>query len=207
MCVFVGVAGGSASGKTTLVERLIEQLGPSRAIAVAHDRYYRDQSALPEKDRHAVNYDEPGALDTALLLAHIEELRAGRSVALPVYDFTRHARRAAVDQVTPRPVVFIEGVLVLADARLRNAMDLRVFVKTADRVRFQRRLRRDVLDRGRTAESVRAQYEATVQPMHRHFVSPSCRWADVVVTGGGHNRYGLRRVLTEIRLRLNSKRG
>ena len=196
--LLVGVAGGSGSGKTTTVERLVERLGADNAQVLAHDRYYRDRSDLPAEARAALNFDHPDALDTELLVEHLHMARAGQPIDAPVYDFARHARESRVERLAPRPVILIEGVLVLADARLREMMDLRVFVDTADETSYARRLQRDVLERGRTAESVQAQYTASVLPMYDEFVAPSRRYADVIVTGGGFNDEGIARVLEEI---------
>ncbi len=195
----VGIAGGSASGKTTVVERLVDRLGADTSLVIAHDRYYRDQSAIPSEARATLNFDHPDALDTDLLVSHLQSLRAGLPVDVPVYDFSRHARETHVERVDPRPVILVEGVLVLADSRLRDACDLRVFVETDEDTRYSRRLKRDVADRGRTVESVRSQYAATVLPMHLQFVEPSRRYADLVVTEGGFNDEGIARAVEEIR--------
>ena len=165
---------------------------------IAHDRYYRDQSAIPVGVRAALNYDHPEALETELLVAHLESLRAGQAVDVPTYDFSRHARDSRSEQIVPRPVVLVEGVLVLADARLRDELDLRVFVDTPDAVRYERRIRRDVAERGRTPESVMLQYAATVKPMHAQFVEPSRRYADLIVREGGFNEKDLTVVMKEI---------
>lgn len=196
--IVVGIAGGSGSGKTTVVERLVERLGTGTAAVIAHDRYYRDQGTIPSETRATLNFDHPDALETELLVSHLQSLRAGRPVEVPVYDFSRHAREPRVERVEPRPVILIEGVLVLVDSRLRAAMDLRVFVETDDKTRYARRLKRDVADRGRTVESVQAQYAATVHPMHVQFVEPSRRYAEVTVTDGGFNDKGIGEVLTRI---------
>jgi uridine kinase len=194
----IGIGGGSASGKSTVVERLIGRLGAETLGVLAHDRYYRDQTSLPADARATLNFDHPDALETELLLTHLAALRAGAAVEAPVYDFTRHARSARVDRVEPRPVMLVEGVLVLADARLRAAMDLRVFVDTDDETRYARRLERDVAERGRTAESVRAQFDMTVRPMHAAFVEPSRQYADIVIADGGFNDVGIDRAMIEI---------
>jgi uridine kinase len=196
--VIVGIAGGSGSGKTTVVERLVDRLGTGTAAVIAHDRYYRDQRAIPAEARATLNFDHPDALETELLVSHLQSLRAGRPVDVPVYDFSRHARELRVERVEPRAVILVEGVLVLADALLRDAMDLRVFVDTDDESRYARRLKRDVADRGRTAESVQSQYAATVHPMHVQFVEPSRRYAELIVTEGGFNDKGIGDVLTRI---------
>ena len=196
--IVVGVAGGSGSGKTTVVRRLVERLGTHTTAVIAHDRYYYDQSGVPVDARAGLNFDRPDALETELLVAHLQALRAGETVDAPVYDFSRHARGPRVERVEPRPVILIEGVLVLVDSRLRDAMDLRVFVDTDDETRYARRLKRDVADRGRTVESVQSQYAATVHPMHVQFVEPSRRYADLIVTDGGFNDKGIDDVLTRI---------
>jgi uridine kinase len=198
--LIIGVAGGSGSGKTTTVERLVDRLGADNAQVLAHDRYYRDQSALTAEARVALNFDHPDALDTELLVEHVRLLRAGHAIQAPVYDFARHTRHTILDRIDPRPVIFLEGVLVLADVRLREVMDLRVFVETDDDTRYARRLRRDVIERGRTTESVQTQYATSVLPMHREFVEPSRRYADVIVMEGGFNDEGIARVMEEIQL-------
>jgi uridine kinase len=203
--IVVGVAGGSGSGKTTVVRRLVERLGSHTTAVIAHDRYYHDQSSVPADARSGLNFDHPDALETELLIAHLQWLRAGRPVDVPVYDFSRHAREPRVNRVEPRPVILVEGVLVLADSLLRDAMDLRVFVDTDDETRYARRLKRDVADRGRTVESVQSQYAATVFPMHVRFVEPSRRYADLIVAEGGFNEDGIGRVAAEI-LRLSLDR-
>jgi uridine kinase len=196
--VCVGVAGGSASGKSTLVARLINEFGAGAAAVLAHDRYYRDQSHLTPEERAAVNYDHPAALDTGLLLTHLESLRAGCAIAAPVYDFSRHVRAAATERISPAPIIFVEGVLVLADAGLRLALDLRVFVSADEKTRYARRLTRDVVLRGRTAASVEAQYQTTVRPMHLEFVEPSRAYADLIVTQDACTNHELGRVRDRI---------
>lgn len=171
----VGIAGGTASGKTTLANRLAAELG---AALISHDRYYRD---APEPHRH--NFDHPEALETELLVRHLDALHAGQAVDLPVYDFALHQRRPEVDRVDPQPFIIVEGILVLADTRLCDRFDLRVYVQAPDDLRFIRRLERDVAERGRTVGSVIHQYLATVRPMHEAHVSPSRKRAQVVLDG------------------------
>jgi uridine kinase len=198
----VGVAGGSASGKTSVVAEFVRQLGREGVAVLAHDRYYRDLRGLARHARSRHNFDHPTSLETDLLVAHVRDLRAGVAIDAPSYDFTQHLRTDDVDRIEPRPVVIVEGVLVLAEEALRNLMDLRVFVDTPDDVRFERRLRRDVAERGRSPESVHVQWAATVQPMHEEFVVPSRAHADLVIAEGGHNAAGLASVLAEIHKRL-----
>ena len=185
--LIVGVAGGSASGKSAVVEALTGELGPGTVTVVPHDAYYRDLSHLEMEERRRVNVDHPDSLETRLLVEHLRALQAGASVELPAYDFTTHTRGERGSPVEPAPVLVVEGILVLAEARLRRLMDLKVFVHVPADERLARRLERDVRLRGRTPDSVRADHETRVQPMHERFVEPSRRWADLVVEGGGRN--------------------
>jgi uridine kinase len=197
----IGIAGGSGSGKTTVVRRMVDRFGAAGAAVLEHDRYYRDRPGLTEERRAALNYDHPQALDTPLLVAHVRALKAGTAIRAPVYDFSRHARLAAADTIEPRPVVIVEGILVLADEALRALFDVKVFVDTDADLRFIRRLNRDVGERGRTVESVIHQYLATVRPMHDEFVEPSRRYADVIVPAGGHDDAVIDRLLATIAAR------
>jgi uridine kinase len=197
--VVVGVAGGSGAGKTTAVRRITELLGPDSVLVIHHDAYYRDLSHLSPTEREQVNYDHPDALETGLLVRHLEALRDGRRADIPSYDFARHVRRPHAGPVEPRPVIVVDGMLALADERLRRLMDLKVFVDTPDQARLDRRLRRDVIDRGRTPRSVLSQYHATVWPMHRQFVEPSRTHADILLLHGGHDPRGIMRVVEKVR--------
>lgn len=197
--VVIGVAGGSGSGKTTVVSRIVESMGDDHVIVLEHDRYYYDHPELRLEERAALNYDHPDSLETDLMVRHIADLRAGRSVELPTYDFARHARRQATDTVHPRQIIIVEGILIFADAELRDLMDVKVFVDTDDDTRFIRRLRRDVAERGRTMESVIDQYLNTVKPMYLEFVEPTKRYADIIVPRGGHNTVAIDMMLTLIR--------
>ena len=179
----IGIAGGTGSGKTTLARALVERLGTDRAIVIDHDRYYRDHPGKHHHELAALNFDHPDALDTALLIEHLRDLRAGRAVDLPVYDFTRHVRSSRTERVEPGRTVIVEGILVLASPALRELMDVKVFVDTEDDLRFIRRLERDMRERGRTMQSVIDQYLATVRPMHIEFVEPSKKHADIVISG------------------------
>ncbi len=197
--VVIGVAGGSGSGKTTVVRRIVESMGDDHVIVLEHDRYYHDHPELRLEERAALNYDHPDSLETDLMVRHVNELRAGRPVELPVYDFARHARRQATDPVQPRQIIIVEGILIFADAHLRDLMDVKVFVDTDDDTRFIRRLKRDVAERGRTMDSVIEQYLNTVKPMHLEFVEPSKRYADIIIPRGGHNAVAIDMLLTLIR--------
>jgi uridine kinase len=195
----IGVAGGSGSGKTTVVRRIIESIGADEVALLDHDRYYRDRNDLRLEERAALNYDHPDALETDLLVRHVQELKAGRPVDVPSYDFTRHARLATWDNVLPRRALIVEGILIFTDAALRSLMDIKVFVDTDADTRFIRRLQRDVAERGRTMQSVIDQYQSTVKPMHLDFVEPSKRYADVILPQGGHNQVAIDLLLRLIR--------
>jgi uridine kinase len=197
--IVIGVAGGSGSGKTTVVRQIVESLGPEQVIVLEHDRYYRDRNDLRLEERAALNYDHPDSLETDLLVTHLHELRAGRPVELPVYDFARFQRKAMSEAVSPRRAIIVEGLLIFIDAELRRLMDVKVFVDTDADTRFIRRLQRDITERGRTVQSVIDQYLGTVKPMHLDFVEPSKRYADIIVPQGGHNAVAIDMLLTLIR--------
>jgi uridine kinase len=187
----VGIAGGTGSGKTTIAENLARALPAGAVVGVEHDWYYRDRSDIPFEQRLAINYDHPDAMETELLVEHLRDLRRWRAVEAPQYDFRTHQRRPDRRRVEPAPVLLVEGILVLADERLRAEMDLKVFVDTDPDIRVMRRIRRDMEQRGRTFAQVREQYYATVRPMHLQFVEPSKRHADLIVPEGGENRAAL----------------
>ncbi len=195
----IGVAGGSGSGKTTVVRRIVEALDASGVTVLEHDRYYRDRNDLRLEERALLNYDHPDSLETDLMVQHVHELRSGRPVEAPVYDFARHARIASTETVTPSRALIVEGILIYTDAALRGLMDIKVFVDTDDDTRFIRRLQRDTKERGRTMQSVIDQYLSTVKPMHLEFVEPSKRYADIIVPQGGHNAVAIDMLLTLIR--------
>jgi uridine kinase len=195
----IGVAGGSGSGKTTVVRRIVDALEPSRVTVLEHDRYYRDRNDLRLEERALLNYDHPDSLETDLMVRHVNELRAGRSIEAPIYDFARHARVSATESIAPSRALIVEGILIFTDAALRALMDVKVFVDTDDDTRFIRRLQRDTADRGRTMQSVVDQYLSTVKPMHLEFVEPSKRYADIIVPQGGHNAVAIDMLLRLIR--------
>lgn len=197
--ILIGVAGGSGSGKTTVVRGIVEAIGPGGVVVMHHDSYYRDSSHLAPAERARINYDHPDALETDLLVAHLGALMAGGSIDGPVYDFAEHVRRAETVRIESRPVLILDGILILWDARLRELMDVKIFVDADADVRLDRRLRRDMVERGRSAESVLTQYMATVRPMHLEFVEPSKRYADVIIPRGGHNRIGIDLVVATVR--------
>ncbi len=197
--VVIGVAGGSGSGKTTVVRRIVESLGSEQVTMLEHDRYYRDRSDLRLEERAALNYDHPDSLETNLLVQHVSALRSGNRVEAPMYDFARYSRLSSTDSIPPRAAIIIEGILIFTDPALRALMDVKVFVDADADTRFIRRLTRDVADRGRTMESVVEQYLSTVKPMHLEFVEPSKRYADLIIPIGGHNPVAIDLMLSLIR--------
>ena len=197
----IGIAGGTGSGKTTLMQSIVDAFGDQVSI-LSHDNYYRRLDHLPMEARAKVNYDEPAALETELMTAHLEALRSGFSVDCPVYDFSRHNRSDQTVRVEPRRVIIVEGILIFENEALRDLMDIRIFVDTDADVRLCRRIVRDVNERGRTLESVIAQYQATVKPMHEKYVEPSKRFANLVVPEGGKNKVALDMILNRIRRHL-----
>ena len=196
--VTIGVAGGSGSGKSTVVRRIVEGLAVPRVAVIHHDAYYRDLGDLPFEDRAKINYDHPDSLETELLVSHLKELKAGRPVEVPIYDFAAHERRAETRTVRPASVTIVDGILILALPALRELMDIKVFVDTDADVRLMRRLRRDLEERDRAVESVLRQYALTVRPMHIEFVEPSKRWADLIVPGGGYNDVAVDMLITKV---------
>lgn len=197
--LFVGVAGGSGSGKTTVVERIIHALTPRPVSLIHHDSYYRDLSHLPTEERGRVNFDHPAALETELLAAHLERLRDGEAVGVPVYDFSTHSRLERTRRATPTGIVIVEGILILAERAIREQLDIRIFVDADPDIRLIRRLHRDLRERDRTVESVLHQYEETVRPMHLEFVEPSKRYADIIVPVGGENEVAIEMVVAKLR--------
>jgi uridine kinase len=195
----LGVAGGSGSGKTTVVRELVRNLEPHPVSVIHHDAYYRDLSHRPSHERVEVNFDHPDALETELLVEHLHGLRSGRAVEVPVYDFTTHTRTSLVERVEPAGVIIVDGILVLADARLRELLDIKVFVDTDADIRFIRRLKRDMNRRARTMESVVEQYMRTVRPMHLAFVEGSRAFADIIIPEGGRNRVAIELLVSRLR--------
>jgi uridine kinase len=196
--VVVGVAGGTASGKTTISEAILDQVGHDRVAFIPHDAYYRDLSHLPYEERCQVNFDHPDSLESELLIAHLDALCRGEAVEVPVYDFAVHSRSAQTRRVAPRPVILVEGILIFVEKMLRDRFDIKVFVDADADLRFIRRLQRDIAERGRTMESVIEQYLKTVRLMHLEFVEPSKRYADVIIPRGGFNEIAIDVVATKV---------
>lgn len=204
MSLIIGICGGTGSGKTTVANRILESVSANEVVFIQQDSYYRNLTDLPLDYRHIANFDHPDALDNDLLVNHVRRLKDGEAVELPLYDFKTHTRMNETRHVEPKPIVIVEGILIYADPRLLEQMDIKVFVDTPDDIRFIRRLRRDLAERGRTIESVIEQYIATVRPMHMQFVEPSKRHADVIIPEGGHNLVSIDLLSGKIRERLAS---
>lgn len=196
--VVIGIAGGSGSGKSTVLQHIIRAFGTDPIAVLDHDAYYRDLSHLPPDERAQFNFDHPDALETDLMCEHLDRLTAGETIEKPVYDFTTHTRQSETETIEPRPVILIEGILVLAERSLEKRMDIRIYVDAADDIRLMRRIRRDMEERGRTIEGILRQYERTVRPMHLEFVEPSKREADVIIPRGGHNEVAIEMVMSRI---------
>lgn len=198
MSILVGIAGGTGSGKTSFAERLLEGLGGTQCVCLAQDSYYKDGSALGPEARAALNYDHPDAFDTTLLIDDLRALKAGRPVPHLTYDHATYSRKVLADPLSSRPVIILEGILILAEEPLRRLMDIKLFIDTDADVRILRRLQRDLKERGRTFDSFERQYLASVRPMHLEFVEPSKRYADIIVPQGGRNEVAMGMIVARI---------
>ena len=197
----IGIAGGTGSGKTTLMKNIVERFGDVVTV-ISHDNYYKRHDELTYEERCLINYDEPAAFETELMVEHLAALRRGETIQCPVYDFTVHNRSNDVLTIVPKRVIIVEGILIFADEALRELMDIRIFVDTDADVRLCRRIKRDVNKRGRTLESVLTQYQTTVKPMHEKYVEPSKRFANIVVPEGGKNWVALDLIMGRIQRHL-----
>jgi uridine kinase len=202
MAVLIGIAGGTGSGKTSFAGKLQSRLGVDRCVTIAQDSYYKDGSGLSPKAQAAINYDHPDAFDTSLLVQDLRDLKAGRPVPCLTYDHSSYARRVLPDPILPKPVIFLEGILILVEEPLRRLMDIKLFIDTDADVRILRRLRRDLKERGRTFESVESQYLSSVRPMHLEFVEPAKRYADLIIPEGAENEVALEAVVARARAML-----
>ena len=200
----IGIAGGTGSGKTTLMKNLIQRFGGTVTV-LSHDNYYKRHDELPLEERSRLNYDEPDALETDLMARHLDQLRHGQAIDCPVYDFSIHNRSDETIRIEPNPVIIVEGILIFENKPLRELMDIRIFVDTDADIRLCRRIKRDVNKRGRTLESVLAQYQQTVKPMHEKYVEPSKRFADIVVPEGGKNAVALEMIMGRIQRHLEGE--
>jgi uridine kinase len=202
--VTIGVAGGTGSGKTTVSNAILERVGAEHIAYLEHDSYYKDIRDLPPSHSKIINVDHPDSLETTLLIEHIHQLKRWQAIQVPIYDFTTYRRTDAVRTVQPQPIILVEGILVFAEPELRKLFDVRIFVDTDADIRFIRRLKRDISERGRTVESVIEQYLHSVRPMHLDFVEPTKRYADVIIPEGGKNLVAIDMVAARIRSLLDN---
>jgi len=204
--ILIGIAGGSGSGKTLVSKRIVEDLGSDRVIIIQQDSYYKDLSHLPLEERAKRNFDHPESIDTEMLIEQMNGLLHGKCIDQPIYDFAVHAHKPEPRRIGPHSIIVLEGILILDDPRLREMLDIKVYVDTDSDVRLLRRLRRDVKERGRSVESVLEQYEKSVRPMHLQFVEPTKRYADIIIPEGGHNLVAIDLLKTKIRALLNENK-
>lgn len=197
--LFIGIAGGTGSGKSTVAAKIAEALPESAVSVIDHDAYYKDLPDMPIEERQLVNYDHPDSLDNALLAEHLRALKRGETVDVPQYDFVTYARHVESRKVGPRPVIIVEGILTFVEREVRDALDVKIFVDTDADIRVFRRIRRDMEKRGRTFQQIREHYYTTVRPMHLQFVEPSKRWADLIIPEGGNNRVALDLIIGRLR--------
>jgi len=203
--IIIGVAGGTASGKSTVAEAILERVGREHIAYIQHDSYYRDLSHLPLEERARMNFDHPDALETELLVEHLRQLQAWQPIEVPIYDFATYTRTGRTRRVEPRRVVLVEGILIFVDRQLRDMMDIKLYVDTDADMRLIRRLQRDMCERGRTLESVIRQYLETVRPMHLEFVEPSKRYADIIIPSGGFNQTAVEMIVARIQKLLGAE--
>ena len=197
--ILIGIAGGSGSGKTLVARTIVRELGSKRVVVIDQDSYYKDLDQVPFRDREARNFDHPDAFDTELLARHLRELLEGHDIEQPVYDYSQHRRTNETRRISDHLVIVLEGILIFHDPELRALMDIKLFIDADPDVRFIRRLRRDLVERGRSVDSIIRQYEESVRPMHMQFVEPSKRYADLIIPEGGHNTVAIDLVKTKIR--------
>lgn len=203
----IGIAGGTGSGKTSVTNKILEHLDRNQVLVIQHDSYYKDLNSFGGFLPHQINYDHPDSLETDLLIRHLRELRAGRSVEQPLYNFTTHRRLDSTKRLEPKAIIIIEGILVFVEKELRDLMDIKLFIDTDADERLLRRIRRDILERGRSIESVMEQYVKTVKPMHLEFVEPSKHWADIIIPRGAENTVAIEMVVVKIKMMLKEISG
>jgi uridine kinase len=203
--ILIGMAGGSGSGKTLVSQRLYEELGSEKVIIIQQDSYYKELSHLDLEERKKQNFDHPDALDEELLMRHLNDLLTGKYVNQPIYDFTLHTRKKETKRIGIHIIIILEGILVLHNPKLRELMDIKVYVDTDDDIRLIRRLKRDIKERGRSLDSVIEQYEKSVRPMYLQFVEPSKRYADIIVPGGGYNLVAIDILKTKVEALLRER--
>jgi uridine kinase len=203
--MFIGICGGTGSGKTTIARAIVETVGAERVVLVEQDSYYRNLSDMPLDERHQANFDHPDSIDSDMLVNHLMRLKQGLNVEMPLYDFVTHTRSDRIEVIEPRPVVIVEGILIFSEPRVLDLLDVRIFVDTPDDVRLMRRLRRDITERGRTFERTLEQYERTIRPMHYEFVEPSKRFADIIIPEGGQFGVSLKFLCSLVREKLEEQ--
>ena len=203
--IIIGIAGGTGSGKTTIAKNIVQEYGPGEVVRLDLDSYYRDRSELTQKERSKINYDHPSALEIELLVDHLDGLCSGKDVQIPIYNFATHNRSKETRHIEPHKVIIIEGILALYYGELTQRMDLKLFVETPSDIRFIRRLKRDIMQRGRSVDSVIEQYRETVRPMHYQFVEPNKYQADVIIPEGGMNHVAVDLIRTKINAVLEEK--
>ena len=201
----IGIAGGTGSGKTTVTDKILELLDRNRIVVIQHDSYYKDISAYRGLTPDKINFDHPNSLETDLLVRHLRELKSGKAIDQPMYNFTTHRRLKETRRVEPKEIVILDGILILVDKMLRDLMDIKIFLDTDADERLIRRIRRDIMERGRSVESVMNQYMNTVKPMHLEFVEPSKHWADIIIPRGAENIVAIDMVVTKIKSMLQAK--
>ena len=201
--MFIGICGGTGSGKTTIARAIVDAVGRENVVLVEQDSYYRNLSDMPLDERHQANFDHPDAIDSDMLVNHLLRLKQNLKVEMPLYDFVTHTRSDEIEVINPKPVVIVEGILIFAESRVLDLLDCRVFVDTPDDVRLMRRLRRDITERGRTFERTLEQYELTIRPMHFEFVEPSKRHADVIIPEGSQTGMTVDLLCSLVREKLN----
>ena len=197
--IIIGISGPSASGKSLLANTIVNELGSEQVVVISEDAYYKDNSHLPFPEREQINYDHPNSFDHALLCAHLRQLRQGETVEIPIYSHSQHQRMPETRTIGRHAIIVLEGILLLTDKQLRELMDIRIFMSTPLDTCLMRRLKRDVVERQRTFESVVHQYETTVKPMYLQFIEPSSRYADIIVPRGGENRIAIEMIQAKMR--------
>ncbi len=203
--MIIGICGGTGSGKTTIARAIFDTIGPEKVVLVEQDSYYRNLSDMPLDERHQANFDHPDSIDSDMLVNHLIRLKQGLSVEMPLYDFVTHTRSDRIDIIEPKPVVIVEGILIFAESRVLDLMDVRIFVDTPDDIRLTRRLRRDIIERGRTWEGTLDQYARTIRPMHFEFVEPSKRHAHIIIPEGSNSGITVEFLCGMIREKINAE--
>ncbi|HVF47307.1 MAG TPA: uridine kinase [Pyrinomonadaceae bacterium] len=203
--MIIGICGGTGSGKTTIARAIVDAVGAKKVVLVEQDSYYRNLADMPLDERHQANFDHPDSIDSEMLVNHLLRLKQGLKVEMPLYDFKTHTRSNKIETIEPKPVVIVEGILIFAEPRILDLLDVRVFVDTPDDVRFIRRLQRDMSERGRSVDSVIGQYYRTVRPMHHEFVEPSKRYADIIIPEGGQTGVSVEFLCSLVREKLSKE--